>query len=144
MEKIYFEMNDKEKQLHHIGETIDYAICAFSEGLSGTGEYNIETEEVIELQGRIADQLLSVQTDIEKLLKAVEEKEEKPTLVFNAIGGREELKVLKNCTVYHIEDVENPEENFYGTEIIFHNEKTGKYIGLLKDDDGQMSLSQWY
>ena len=64
--------------------------------------------------------------------------------MFNTICGEEELKALKDCTVYHVEDVENKEENFYGTEIIFHNEKTGKYISMLKDDDGEMSLSQWY
>lgn len=76
MDKIYFEMNDKEKQLQHIGDTLSYAICMFSEGLSGTGEYNISTAEVIELQSRIADKLISAQNDMLLLLKAVKEEED--------------------------------------------------------------------
>lgn len=32
----------------------------------------------------------------------------------------------------------------YGTVIAFHNEKTGKYIGLMKNEDGEIKLSQWY
>lgn len=69
---------------------------------------------------------------------------EKPVLVFNTVCGKDDLKELRDCTVYHIEDVENTEKNFYGTEFIFRNEVTGKYIGLLKDNDGELSMSQWY
>lgn len=76
MDKIYFEMNDKEKQLRHIGDGIDYAICMFSEGLSGTGVYNIPNKKVIALQSEISDQLINVRSQIDELLKAVEEEEE--------------------------------------------------------------------
>lgn len=144
MSKIYFEMNEKERQLRHIGDSIDYAICTFSEGLSGTGEYSIPTDEVIELQNKISDQLLNVQVDMGKLLNAVEEKERKPQLIFNTVAGADEIRELNDCKVYLIRDVENKEESFYATEITFHNEKTGMYIGLMKDDDGELSLSQWY
>jgi hypothetical protein len=76
MSKNYFEMNDKERQLRHIGETIDYAISMFSEGLSGTGEYNIPNKEVIELQSKISGQLIDAHASIEKLMKEVKEEEE--------------------------------------------------------------------
>ncbi len=82
--------------------------------------------------------------ELEKILLPSVEKEEKPKIVFNAVSGAEELKALKDCNVYHIEDVENKEEGYYATEITFYNENTGKYIGLLKDDDGELSMSQWY
>lgn len=140
MRKIYFEMNDKEKQLRHIGDTIDYAICMFGEGLSGTGEYDIPNEEVRELQSRIADQLISVQSDMDKLLKAVEEKEEEPTLVYNSIGGAEELKEIRDSKVYLVKD----SENVHGTEIVFHKNHTGMYKNLTISDDGELSMSQWY
>lgn len=141
MSKIYFEMNDKEKQLRHIGDTIDYAICMFAEGLSGTGEYNIPTEEVIDLQSKIADNLISVQADMEKLLKAVEEKEEdEQTLVFNPIGGTTEIKEVKDCEVHLVKEAGNA----FGTEIVFLNFQSGMYKSLIINDDGELSMSQWY
>lgn len=144
MSKLYFEMNDKEKQLHHIAGNLDYAISIFGEGLSGTGDFNLGVKEVNKLQRRIGDHLMKAHEDISLLLKAVEEKEERESLVFNPIGGADELKKLVGCKVYLTEDVENKEKNFYATEIAFFNEKTGKYINILKDNDGQLSVSQWY
>ena len=141
MSKIYFEMNDKERQLKHIGDSIDYAICMFGEGLSGTGEYNIPSEEVKKLQDRITDNLLKADEDINKLLKAVEEKEEnRQSLVFNAIGGATEIDDIKDCEVYLVKEAENID----GTEIVFHNTQSGMYINLIISDDGELSMSQWY
>ena len=139
MSKIYFEMSDKERQLNLIANNIDYAICMLGEGLSGTGEYNIPSEEVKKLQNRITDNLLKVNEDISKLLKAVEEENGQP-LVFNAIGGATELDDIKDCEVYLVKEA----ENINGTEIVFHNTKSGMYINLLIDDDGDLSMSQWY
>lgn len=141
MSKIYFEMNDKERQLKHIGENIDYAICMFSEGLSGTGEYSIPSEEVKELHNQITDNLLKAYDDINILLKAVEEKEEVgQTLIFNSIGGATEINDIKDCEVYHVREA----EGINGTEIVFHNTRSGMYRNLLIDDDGELSMSQWY
>lgn len=141
MSKNYFEMNDKEKQLKHIGEMIDYAICMFSEGLSGTGEYNIPTEEVIELQSNISDQLINTHSLIEKLLKAVEEKDQAgQVLIFNPIGGATEIDDVKNCEVYNVKEA----EGMYGTEIVFRNTQCGMYKSLIINDDGELSMSQWY
>ena len=141
MSKIYFEMSDKERQLNLIANNIDYAICMVSEGLSGTGEYNIPSEEVKKLQNRITDNLLKADEDISKLLKSVEEKEEnRQSLVFNAIGGATEINDIKDCEVYLVKEA----ENINGTEIVFHNTKSGMYINLLIDDDGELSMSQWY
>lgn len=141
MSKNYFEMNDKEKQLKHIGEMIDYAICMFSEGLSGTGEYNIPTKEVIELQSDISDQLINAHSLIEKLLKAVEEKDDAgQVLIFNPIGGATEIDDVKNCEVYLVKEA----EGIYGTEIVFRNTRCGKYKNLIINDDGELSMSQWY
>ena len=153
MSKLYFEMNDKEKQLNLIAGNLDYAYCVFSEGLSGTGKFNLENEEVRKLQNRIGDHVMKAYEDINTLLKAVEEKEnylledeveERHGLVFNVVGGAEELNIIKDCKVYHIEEIENPEESYYGTQITLFNENTGKYIDLIKDDDGELSMSQWY
>lgn len=141
MSKLYFEMNDKEKQLRHIGDNIDYAICMFSEGLSGTGEYSIPSEEVKELHNQITDNLLKAYDDINILLKSVEEKEEAgQTLIFNPVGGANEINAVKDCEVYLVKDA----ENIKGTEIVFHNTESGMYISLLIDDDGDLSMSQWY
>lgn len=141
MSKIYYEMNDKERQLKHIGDNIDYAICMFGEGLNGTGDYDIPSEEVSELQGRITDNLLKAYDDINILLKSVEEKEETgQTLIFNSIGGATEIDKIKDCEVYLVKEA----ENINGTEIVFHNTRSGMYISLLIDDDGDLSMSQWY
>ncbi|NLZ80394.1 MAG: hypothetical protein GX913_01100, partial [Clostridiales bacterium] len=74
-----------------------------------------------------------------KLLKAVEEENGQP-LVFNAIGGATELDDIKDCEVYLVKEAENID----GTEVVFHNTKSGMYINLLIDDDGDLSMSQWY
>lgn len=141
MSKIYFEMNDKERQLKHIGDNIDYAICMFSEGLSGIGDYNISSKEVRELHNRITDNLLKAYDDIKILLKAVEEKEEAgQDLIFNSIGGAIEIDEIKDCEVYLVKEA----ENIKGTEIVFHNTRSGMYRNLLIDDDGELSMSQWY
>lgn len=141
MSKIYFEMSDKERQLRHIEDNLDYAICMFSEGLSGTGEYNIPSEEVKELHNQITDNLLKAYDDINILLKAVEEKEEAgQTLIFNPVGGATEIDDIKDCEVYLVKEA----ENIKGTEIVFHNTESGMYINLLIDDDGELSMSQWY
>lgn len=141
MSKVYFEMNDKERQLKHIGDNIDYAVCMFSEGLSGTGEYNIPSEEVKELHNQITDNLLKAYDDINILLKSVEEKEEnRQSLVFNAIGGATEINDIKDCEVYLVKEA----ENINGTEIVFHNTESGMYINLLIDDGGELLMSQWY
>jgi hypothetical protein len=76
MSKIYFEMNGKEKQLNHIADNLDYAICMFGEGLRGTGEYNISNKQVYELEKRIGCHLLEAYKDVMSLLKAVEEKDD--------------------------------------------------------------------
>lgn len=73
MEKIFFEMNDKEKQLVHIGNMVDYAICILVEGLSGTGDFDISTDEVIQLQAAISEDLISAHGNIQKLLNSVQE-----------------------------------------------------------------------
>ena len=134
-------MNDKERQLKHIGDNIDYAICMIGEGLSGAGDYNIPSEEARELQNRIADNLFKAYDDINILLRSVEEKEEAgQTLVFNPVGGATEIDKIKDCEVYLVKEAENIE----GTEIVFHNTRSGMYINLLIDDDGDLSMSQWY
>lgn len=134
-------MNDKERQLKHIGDNIDYAICMFSEDLSGTRGYNIPSEEVKELRNHITDNLLMAYADIGTLLKAVEEKEETgQTLIFNSIGGATEIDDIKDCEVYHVREA----EGINGTEIVFHNTRSGMYRNLLIDDDGELSMSQWY
>ena len=141
MSRIYFEMSDKEKQLRHIGDNIDYAICMFSEGLSGTGEYSIPSEEVKELHNQITDNLLKAYDDINILLKAVEEKEEAgQTLIFNPAGGATEINDIKDCEVYLVKET----ENFEGTEIVFHNTGSGMYRSLIVSDDGELLMSQWY
>lgn len=92
----------------------------------------------------LEDKVLKI-SRIENDLKIEDSGERERTgLIFHPVYGKEDLKKLKDCTVYLIEDVENKEENFYGTEITFHNKKNGKYIGLLKDNDGQLSMSQWF
>lgn len=145
MSKIYFEMNDKERQLKHIGDSIDYAICMLSEGLSGTGEYNIPSEEVRKLQNRITDNLLKADEDINKLLKAAEEKEDNgQPLVFNTVGGATEIDDIKDCEVYLVEELVKDVNNINGTEIVFHNTQSGMYKNLIISDDGELSMSQWY
>lgn len=144
MDKIYFDMNDKEKQLQHIGDTLSYAICAFSEGLSGTGEYNINTKEVIELQSKIADKLISAQNDMITLLNAVQVREEENGLRYHTVDGKEDLKGLTGCTVYHVSDNENADMEYYSIDIAFHNEKTGKYINLSYDNKEGLLISDEY
>lgn len=65
-------------------------------------------------------------------------------LIFNDVYGKDELKTLKDCTVYLVEDVENKEKDFHGTNFVFYNENTGKYISLINDRNGKVSMSQWY
>mgnify|MGYP001350152322 CR=1 FL=1 len=144
MSKDYFEMNDKERQLHHIAYNVDYAISMISEGLSGTGEYDISTDKVRELQTRITDNLSNAYSDISKLLDAVEEHEDKQTLVFNPVGGANEIKAFKDSEVYLVKDLTKDINNINGTEIVFHNTQSGKYKNLIISDDGELSMSQWY
>ena len=78
MSKIYYEMNDKERQLHHIANDVDYAISVLAEGLSGSGEYNISTQEVINLQSEINNNLIKAHEGMIKLLRSIKnESEEK-------------------------------------------------------------------
>lgn len=144
MNKIYFEMNDKERQLHLMANNIAYAICMLGEGLSGTGEYNLPSEKVRELQANIVDDLNNAYSDIDKLLYAVEEEEDKSRLIFNPVGGATEINTIKDCEVYLVEDLTKDINNINGTEIVFHNTQSGMYKNLIISDDGELSMSQWY
>jgi hypothetical protein len=146
MSKIYFEMNDKERQLRHIGDTIDYAICMFGEGLSGTGKYNIPNKDVIELQSKISDQLLCAMTDIEKLLKAVEEEEEEKLLEMFPVKSREDIKELTDYTVYTITET-TTEEGKKGYIFVLRSELIGGgyvFKNLLASGDGNLYISDIY
>ena len=150
MSKIYFEMNDKERQLRHIGETIEYAACMFGEGLSGTGEYSIPTKEVIELQSKISDQLINVQALIEKLLKAVEEEEEEEgesSLEMFPVKEYEDVKELTDYTVYGITETSSEQGDNKGYNFIFRSELPGGgyvFKNLLVSADGGLYISDIY
>lgn len=73
MSKMYFEMNDKERQLNLIANNLDYAISVLGEGLDGTGEYNLEVNEVNEVQNRIQEHLIKAYEDVELLIKSTKE-----------------------------------------------------------------------
>lgn len=147
MSKIYFEMNDKERQLRHIGDTIEYAACMFGEGLSGTGEYNIPIKEVIELQSNISDQLINVQVLIEKLLKAVEEEERESSLEMFPVKEYEDVKELTDYTVYGITETSSEQGDNKGYNFIFRSElQGGGYVfkNLLVSADGGLYISDIY
>jgi hypothetical protein len=139
-------MNDKEKQLRHIGDTIEYAICMFGEGLSGTGEYSIPTKDVIELQSKISDQLIDVQTLIEKLLKAVEEEEEERQLEMFPVKSTDDIKELTDYTVYTITET-TTEEGKNGYILALRSELSGGgyvFKDLLASGDGGLYISDIY
>jgi len=69
MSKIYFEMNEAERQLTHILDGLDYATCLIAEGIQG--EYKgVSTSEMIDLQDAACAHLLSASECICKMLDA--------------------------------------------------------------------------
>lgn len=136
MSKIYFEMNDKERQLNHIADNLDYAICMFGEGLSGTGQYNMSTEEIIELQHRIGDHLMAAYQDVYTLLKSTREMED--MLEDDTEEDTEEDEGISDIQTYPIKDSKGLSQvlNYQISNILeTTNEETNKkglFISLKK------------
>lgn len=152
MSKLYFEMNDKEKQLNHIGENLDYATCMFGEGLSGAGRYNMSSEKVREIQNRITDHLMAARGDINLLLKSTEEfednleeeeLEEECGLDLHPVEKVRDLSVLNNYQVEYFMESED-EEGRKGVSILLKRTNTGgcdKYRQLLFSGNGNQYMS---
>jgi len=159
MNKIYFEMNDKEKELHHIATNLDYAICVFGEGLSGTGKFNLKNTEINKLQNRIGDHLMKAYEDITLLLKATEEKEiylpfeeedieddeteEEYSLNLHLVENVKKLGVLNNYQVEYMLESEDQEERKGVSILLKKISQNGvyKYRQLLFSGDGKQYIS---
>lgn len=155
MSKLYFEMNDKEKQLNHIGESLDYATCMISEGLGGTGDYNLEVEEVNEVQSRTAEHLMSAREGIDILIKSLndeenysvepgEDDETDEGLTVYPINEISDLKAVHNYNIEYFKEAKD-EDGRDGTSILLKNKKSNgveMYRELLFNGNGKIYLSK--
>lgn len=157
MNKIYFEMTEQERELTYLGQTVDYAAVKFAEGIPGTYG-NFTTKDIIKIQSEITDHLLAANALINKLLENIYKLDDKleddviecdddnsvVTLICDEVGTASDIEKLKDCKVDYIGDVSNEKYNTQGIIITLKNEHTGHYIDLLKGNDGELSISQWY
>lgn len=74
MEKIYFEMSEGERILSKLENDIDYALTVLSEGVLAD-YHDMTIENVNKFQNKASDLLIEANQYINKLLKAVKEKE---------------------------------------------------------------------
>ncbi len=68
---------------------------------------------------------------------------DKEGLTFTEVIGQDGLQDALNNRVYVIQEHEEFED-YQGTEIVFHNEETSKYITYLFYKDGDVFKSEWY
>ncbi|MGO5051455.1 hypothetical protein ACTQ6A_02890 [Lachnospiraceae bacterium LCP25S3_G4] len=70
----YFEMNDAEKMLNHINDSIDFALCVISEGFQDGINSEFTVERINDINSDTCEGLIRASKGVQALLEAYKDK----------------------------------------------------------------------
>lgn len=157
MDKLYFEMTEVERTLTHLIDTVDFAGTTIAEGV--VAEYKtFSTNEVIDMQSKIADHLFKASHLMGELLADInvnevdeqQDYDDESTISLNMKEAtREEVEdIIKSEKLYLTGLVYDEMDNVIGTSLTFRDNNDVEELSYFKSinfyNDGKIMVSDKY